>query len=500
MEDKLSSDNSAAKAQIATKPGEKTFFGQPLVLRTLFMTEFWERFSYYGMRAILLFYMYDAVAHGGLGMNVKLATAIMAIYGSLVYMTSIIGGFISDRITGTAKAILYGGILIMIGHIILAMPIGKGALFASIALITLGTGLLKTNVSETVGSLYEPGDLRRDSGYSIFVIGINLGSLLAPFLVSYIGQTYNYHVGFSLATLGMALGLIVYIHHYQQLPASSKMPTDPLTPSQRKKLLTKVVIGIGSIAAALLILNAFHVLTGNGIVNTITIIGVVLPIVYFIVMFRSAKVTATEKRHLHAYIYVFIAEVVFCMVLEQATVVLTLFAQNQVQLNIAGFHFQSGQFQSLNPLFIIIYSPLFALLWTRLGKRQPTAATKFSWSLIFTGIAFMVMILPVWLHGTHTRVTFLWLVLSWGIMEVGELLMSPIGLSVTSKLAPQAFKSQMMSMWFLGNAAAQAVNAQIMPYFTPPNEIIYFGLVGGFTVVVGLLLMLLIPKTNRLMA
>lgn len=188
MEDKLSSDNSAAKAQIATKPGEETFLGQPLVLRTLFMTEFWERFSYYGMRAILLFYMYDAVAHGGLGMNVKLATAIMAIYGSLVYMTSIIGGFISDRMTGTAKAILYGGILIMIGHIILAMPIGKGALFASIALITLGTGLLKTNVSETVGSLYEPGDLRRDSGYSIFVMGINLGSLLAPFLVSYIGK------------------------------------------------------------------------------------------------------------------------------------------------------------------------------------------------------------------------------------------------------------------------------------------------------------------------
>lgn len=135
-----------------------------------------------------------------------------------------------------------------------------------------------------------------------------------------------------------------------------------------------------------------------------------------------------------------------------------------------------------------------------MGKRQPTAATKFSWSLIFTGIAFMVMILPVWLHGTHTRVTFLWLVLSWGIMEVGELLMSPIGLSVTSKLAPQAFKSQMMSMWFLGNAAAQAINAQIMPYFTPQNEIIYFGLVGGFTVVVGLLLMLLIPKINRLMA
>ncbi len=355
MEDKLSSDNSVAKAQIATKPGEKTFFGQPLVLRTLFMTEFWERFSYYGMRAILLFYMYDAVAHGGLGMNVKLATAIMAIYGSLVYMTSIIGGFISDRITGTAKAILYGGILIMIGHIILAMPIGKGALFTSIALITLGTGLLKTNVSETVGSLYEPGDLRRDSGYSIFVMGVNLGSLLAPFLVSYIGQTYNYHVGFSLAALGMALGLIVYIHHYQQLPASSKMPTDPLTPSQRKKLLTKVAIGVGSIAAALLILNAFHVLTGNGIVNTITIIGVVLPIVYFIVMFLSAKITATEKRHLHAYIYVFIAEVVFCMVLEQATVVLTLFAQNQVQLNIAGFHFQSGQFQSLNPLFIISF-------------------------------------------------------------------------------------------------------------------------------------------------
>lgn len=493
-------EQSDVKAQIGAKQKGKTFFGQPIVLRTLFMTEFWERFSYYGMRAILLFYMFDAVSKGGLGMNVKMATAIMAIYGSLVYMTSIIGGYISDRITGTAKAIMYGGILIMLGHVLLAMPVGLWALFASIALITLGTGLLKTNVSETVGSLYSPGDPRRDSGYSIFVMGINLGSLLAPFLVSYVGQTYNYHAGFSLAALGMAFGLIVYIRNYRKLPEISKAPTDPLTPQQRKRLINQTVLGIGAVAGILLILNAFHVLTGNGIVNTITIIGVILPIGYFGIMFRSAKVTAEEKQHLHAYVYVFIAEVIFCMVLEQATVVLTLFAQNQVQLNIAGFHFQSGQFQSLNPMFIIVYSPLFAMLWTRLGNRQPTAPTKFAWSLIFTGVAFMVMMLPVLLHGTNTRVTVLWLVLSWGIMEIGELLMSPIGLSVTSKLAPKAFKSQMMSMWFLGNAAAQAINAQIVQYFTPQNELAYFGIVGGLTVVAGLLFMLLVPKMNRLMA
>lgn len=483
----------------STKPA-RTFFGHPIELETLFMTEFWERFSYYGMRAILLFYMYDTVAHGGLGMNVKLATSIMAIYGAMVFMTSTIGGFISDRITGSAKAILYGGVLIMFGHILLALPIGTLALYASIILITLGTGLLKPNVSETVGALYEPGDPRRDSAYRIFVMGINLGSLLAPLVVSFIGQQYNYHAGFSIAAIGMAIGLVAYLRRYKNLPAVSKVAPDPLNATEKQHYRRLTMISLLVLAVVLLGLSYLKVLTANGIVTTISIIGIVLPIYYFVTMLTSSKVSATEHRHIIAYIYVFISEVIFCMIMEQGSVVLALFAQDQTQLNFAGFHLQAGMFQSLNPFFIILYSPIFAILWTKLGKNQPIAPTKFALSLVFSGISFLIMVLPVMFFGVNSRVSPLWLVLSWAVLEIGELLMSSIGLSVTSSLAPKAFKSQMMSMWFLGNAAAQAINVQIVQFYTKSNESLYFGVIGAISIVAGVIFMLLVPHIKKLMA
>lgn len=190
---------------------DASFFGQPRGLSTLFFTEMWERFSYYGMRAILLYYMYFSVTKGGLGFDQSLAASIMAIYGSLVYLTSVIGGFVSDRILGSRRTVFYGGVLIMLGHIALSLPMGAPALFASILLITVGTGLLKPNISEMVGGLYTEYDTRRDSGFTIFVFGINLGSFVAPLLVSWLGFNVNFHLGFSLAAIGMFFGLLQYI-------------------------------------------------------------------------------------------------------------------------------------------------------------------------------------------------------------------------------------------------------------------------------------------------
>ncbi|PWG00356.1 peptide MFS transporter [Levilactobacillus bambusae] len=492
-------EEQANESDIKTQPKPaRTFFGQPVALKTLFMTEFWERFSYYGMRAILLYYMYDATVRGGLGMSVQLATSIMAIYGALVFMTSVIGGFISDRLIGSARSVLYGGLLIMFGHILLSMPFKIAGLYGSILLITLGTGLLKPNVSETVGALYAPDDPRRDSAYSIFVMGINLGSLMAPLLVSWVGQSYNYHAGFSLAALGMALGLVGYIRKMKSLPAASQVAPDPLPKALRQRYLKRTgwgLVGLG------LVLGGFaltHHLTANGIVLGLTILGVCLPIYYFIVMLTSPKVSAVERRHLKAYIPLFICEVLFCLILEQGGVVLALFAQDQTQLQVGSWHLQAGQFQSLNPLFIILYSPIFAWLWTKLGTKQPTAATKFAWSLIFSGLSFLIMAIPVLMVGT-ARVSPLWLVASWAILEIGELLLSPIGLSVTSTLAPTAYKSQMMSMWFLGNAAAQALNSQIVRFYTPQNEVAYFTIIGGITIVAAIIMFALVPAINRQM-
>nr|WP_179394879.1 peptide MFS transporter [Lacticaseibacillus absianus] len=478
----------------------KTFMGHPRGLLTLSMTEFWERFSYYGMRAILIYYMYYAVSDGGLGFDKATALSIMSIYGSLVYLSSTIGGFISDRLLGSRKTVFWGGILIMLGHVVLSLPMGANALFASIALIVLGTGLLKPNVSEMVGSLYPEQDLRRDSGFSIFVMGINFGSLLAPLVVSWMQATYDFHVGFSLAAFGMAVGLVVYVIDGRKYinPADNQAP-DPITASELRPLLLKVAIGLVALVVILGVMGVTGSLTIANVITLITVFAIAVPVTYFVMMLRSKKVTQVERSRVWAYIPLFIAAVLFWAIEEQGSVVLAVFAADQTQLHFGGFQILPGWFQMLNPLFILLYGPLFAWLWVRLGNRQPSSPKKFAYGLVFTGLSYLVMVVPVALFGTDVRVSPLWLVLSWAIVEIAEMLISPVGLSVTTKLAPKAFASQMMSMWFLADAAAQAINAQIVKLYTPATEVAYFTAVGVITILFAVVLGFMIPRIEKLM-
>ncbi|MFD0898428.1 peptide MFS transporter [Loigolactobacillus binensis] len=477
---------------------EKTFLGQPRGLMTLFFTEFWERFSYYGMRALLVFYLIDTVKRGGLGFDEATGASIMSIYGSLVYMSSVIGGFIADRLLGSRRTVFWGGVLIMFGHIVLAMPFGQGALYGSIALIVLGTGLLKPNVSEMVGTLYTKDDVRRDSGFTIFVMGINAGSLLAPYVVGSIGQQVNYHLGFSLAAIGMFFGLIQYWRGGKNLSEASMRPGDPVSEDEKAGLIRKIA---AIVIVALVIFGLMAVAGKFNVTNVIlvfSILGVLLPISYFVMMLSSRKTTKVERSRVWAYVPLFIASVLFWSIEEQGSVVLALFAKNQTILNLGFVNLLPSWFQSLNPLFIILYGPIFAWFWVKLGKHQPSTPAKFAYGLLFAGASFLVMIIPVSLFGQQ-RVSALWLVLSWAIVEIGEMLISPVGLSATTKLAPKAFQSQMMSMWFLGDAAAQAINAQIVRLYTPANQIMYFAVIGIITVAFGIILGFMVPKIKGLM-
>ncbi|VTS28104.1 di-/tripeptide transporter [Streptococcus porcinus] len=483
----------------------KSFFGHPRGLSTLFFTEMWERFSYYGMRAILLYYMYYSVSQGGLGFDKVTAASIMAIYGSLVYLSSIIGGYISDRILGSRKSVLYGGILIMLGHIALATPFGKTALFVSIALIILGTGFLKPNVSEMVGGLYGEKDLRRDAGFSIFVFGINLGAFIAPAIVGYLGQEINFHLGFSLAAIGMFFGLLQYVRDGKKyLSKDSLHPTDPLSDAEKKELKKKFLIGSILVVLLIVILKLLNLLTINSIINIFTFIAIVIPIYYFFKILSSKKISDTERSRVWAYIPLFIASILFWSIEEQGSVVLALFADDQTRLsfNLFGQHinFPSSYFQSINPLFIMLYVPFFAWIWAKLGSKQPSSPKKFAYGLIAAGLSFVWMMFPGMLFGVHAKVSPMWLIVSWAIVIVGEMLISPIGLSVTTKLAPKAFQAQMMSIWFLSNASAQAINAQIVKFYTPGNEVAYYGIVGTITIVFGLLLFFYVPRIDKLMA
>ncbi|MGN7762473.1 peptide MFS transporter [Paenibacillus sp. 22594] len=477
------------KQRIVESVPQRGFFGHPKGLFTLFFTEFWERFSYYGMKAILVYYMYYELSQGGLGMEESTALAIMSIYGSLVYMSGIIGGWLADRVFGASKAVFYGGILIMLGHITLAIPGSVSLFFVSMVLIVLGTGLLKPNVSSIVGQLYSEDDGRRDAGFSIFYMGINLGAFIAPLIVGTIGMDYNFHLGFSIAAVGMFLGLIMFTSTKKKnLGLAGTLVASPLSSAERKKV--SLLFGTGAVLLAVIVAVTIPLglLTFKSFIVIIGILGILIPTLYFIVMFRSPRTTSVERSRLIAYIPLFIAAIMFWAIQEQGSTILASYADKRTELHFAGLHISPAWFQSLNPLFVITLAPLFAWLWVKLGKRQPTIPKKFALGLLFAGLSFLVILLPAYFGGENSLVNPLWLVLSYFIVVVGELCLSPVGLSATTKLAPSAFSAQTMSLWFLSNAAAQAINAQIVRFYSPETEMVYFGVIGGAAILLSILL------------
>lgn len=494
MSDKLS------RQDIVNSVPQKGFFGHPKGLFTLFFTEFWERFSYYGMRAILVYYMYYELSQGGLGLDQTVALSIMSIYGSLVYMSGIIGGWLADRIFGTSKAVFYGGILIMLGHIALAIPGSLSLFFVSMVLIVLGTGLLKPNVSSVVGEIYAENDDRRDAGFSIFYMGINLGAFLAPLIVGTVGMKINFHLGFSIAAVGMFLGLVVFIATKKKnLGYAGTVVPNPLSPAERAKTFTTLAVGAIAIAAIVYFGLQFGFLTFDSFIATVGVLGILLPTIYFVVMYRSKKTTEVERSRILAYIPLFIASVMFWAIQEQGSTILAAYADTRTDLEFAGITISPAWFQSLNPLFIITLAPVFAWMWVKLGSRQPSIPQKFSLGLLFAGISFLVILLPAYFGGPDTLVNPLWLVLSYLIIVLGELALSPVGLSATTKLAPAAFSAQTMSLWFLSNAAAQAINAQLVKFYSAENEMMYFGLIGGASIVLSIILFMLAPTIQRYM-
>lgn len=489
-----------SKEEIVKSVPQKGFFGHPKGLFTLFFTEFWERFSYYGMRAILIFYMYYELHEGGLGLDRGTANSIMAMYGSLVYMSGVIGGWFADRVWGTRKTVFYGGILIMIGHIILALPLGFVGLLISMLFIIIGTGLLKSNVSTIVGDMYDEKDNRRDSGFSIFYMGINMGAFIAPFIVGTIGETVNFHLGFGIAAIGMFIGLIVfYVTQKKNLGLAGQEIPNPMNASEKKKALRNFIIGI----IAILVIGGILYATGNLTMAVfsliITTLGILIPTIFFFVMYRSPKTNKDEKSRLLAYIPLFIAAVMFWAIQEQGATILATYADTRTDLSVGGFELQASWFQSLNPMFIIIFAPIFAWLWLRLGNKQPSTPKKFAISLFFAGLSFLVMIIPAKMSGGTELVSPWWLVLSFFLVVVGELLLSPVGLSATTKLAPAAFAAQTMSLWFLTSAAAQAINAQLVRIYEAVSEITYFGALGVISIILGVVLLVLTPVISKAM-
>src|SRR5580658_2290485 len=371
---------------------DKSFFGHPRGLATLFFTEMWERFSYYGMRALLILFMTASVAKGGLGFPVVKAGAIYGFYTAMVYLLSLPGGWVADRIFGQRRAVLYGGILIVAGQFFLMSP-GVQGFYAGLGLLMLGTGMLKPNVSTIVGQLYAQGDRRRDSAFSIFYMGINLGGLLAPLACGWVGERVGWRLGFGLAGVGMTAGIIQYLMGGKYLGSAGLHPAPAASPEAGRRL--KRNAGLGAFAAAL-ILGAVGVLASTGRLNVTAegisgALGLVLILVslgIFAWLLLGPGWSLTERKRSGAILVLFVASAVFWAAYEQGGSSLNLFAERSTNRVVFGYDFPASWFQFVPALFVMILAPLFAWLWIALAKREPSSPAKFTLALIFGGIAF----------------------------------------------------------------------------------------------------------------
>ncbi len=418
--------------------------GHPRGLTTLFLTEFWERFSYYGMRALLVLYMTAPVAAGGLAYDIPKATRIYGLYTSSVYFTAVIGGIIADTLIGAYRSVLYGGIIIASGHFLMALP-STSSFFLGLVAIALGTGLLKPNISAMVGNLYSPGDLRRDSGFSIFYIGINLGGMVAPLVCGTVGQRVNWHLGFGLAGLGMTLGVAQLLWHRERVNGNA--PSKQKTENAESGGLNRADVNKLIVLAILLVFSSF-----------------------------------------------------FWTAFEQAGSSLNLFAENMVNNRLFGYDFPSSWFQSVNSFFILLLAPVFSIIWLKLGERQPSSVTKFVGGLFFVGAGYLFLSLGMFSDG---KVGPLWLVALYFLHTVGELCLSPVGLSTVTKLAPPRAVGFLLGMWFVFIAIGNYGAGYLAGFFDPGKGMgaarFFFLAIAGGVIAASLALAVFIPVTGKLL-
>ncbi|OLC74524.1 MAG: MFS transporter [Acidobacteria bacterium 13_1_40CM_4_65_8] len=482
---------------------DRAFFGHPRGLSTLFFTEMWERFSYYGMRALLILFMTAPVAAGGLGFDTGLAGAVYGLYTSMVYMTSLPGGWIADRLIGQRRAVLYGGIIIACGHFSMAFP-SLATFYLGLTLIVIGTGLLKGNVGVIVGRLYGPNDHRRDAGFSIFYMGINLGAFIAPLVCGYLGQRVNWHAGFAAAGVGMVFGLVQYVLGGKYLGDAGLRPAPAESPSASAQLRRRVRVWGGAAVLIIVILalgmySGAVPITAGQIADAAGYFLLLITIGFFAWLFFGGDWTPAQRKRLYAIGVLFLASAIFWSEFEQAGSTLNLFGDRATRLSIVGWSFPSSYYQSLQPLFIITFAPLFAWLWMRLGPREPSSPAKFGLGLVFVGSGFAILVIAAGLAANGVRVSPMWLVATYLLHTFGELSLSPVGMSAVTKLAPMRVTGLMMGLWYLGISVGNFIGGRLASLYGSMPLSTLFGIIAAVGIGAGLLMFALTPPIKRLM-
>lgn len=472
---------------------DKTFFGQPRPLANLFGVELWERFSFYGMQGILLIYLYYETSRGGLGIDQDTATSIVGAYGGSVYLATVIGAWVADRLLGPERVLFLSAVLVMCGHLGLAFIPGLAGVTTGLILIALGSGGVKATATAIVGTLYAEDDPRRDAGFSLFYLGINLGALIGPLLTGLLQKDLGFHIGFAAAAAGMAIGLVQYALSRRSFPDRAREIANPL-PRRRLPL-------VAAIAAAVIVLVVVLALVGllpaAHLSTIVAVLSVLVAVAYFAVILTSHRIDTTERRRVLAFIPLFIASAAFWSLYQQQFTVVTIYSDQRLDRTIFGWTMPVSWVQSINPVMIIVLSGVFAALWLRLGDRQPSTPVKFALGTATMGVAFLLF-LPF--AGTGPNgVPLLGLAGIILVFTIAELLLSPVGLSLSTKLAPAVFRTQMVALFFLSVALGTALSGTLATYYSEDHEVAYFGILGATAIVLGAILWLVRKPIERLM-
>lgn len=472
---------------------ERTFLGHPTQLGTLFGVEMWERFSFYGMQGILLLYMYYQAVQGGLGIDEGVAAGIVGAYGGTVYLSTILAAWVADRLFGPERVLFGSAVSVMAGHIALALIPGGVGLAIGLVLVAFGSGGVKANASTILATLYGEGDDRRDAGFSIFYLGVNIGALVGPLLTGLFQETWGFHAGFGLAAVGMALGLTQYALNRRNLPETGREVPNPLPRSGQT--VAGVIALVVIVLVAMLIL--FDVITPDRLKWIVFGIVVVATVAYFSLMLSSPRVNRVERRRVLAFLPMWVASAVFWAIFQQIFTVLVIYSDKRLNRTVFGWEMPVSWTQSIEPVFVILLAGVFAAVWTKMGPRQPSSPMKMAAGTVIVGLGFLLFV-PMAGSGANGS-PLLALVGILLVFCVAELLTSPVGQSLSTKLAPMAFRTQMVAVFFLSVSMGTVLSGLLADLYSADSEVAYFGVTGAVAIVVGLVVAAMVPKLKVLM-